>query len=320
MDYTGYIGTYDSPKSSGIYRFIFNDRTGSISPPVSFYKTDGGKCVVFAGKNLIVTREHNNKAGIALIDEQANVLSESLLEKKTPCFITFHNNMIYTANYHDGTVLLYKIDNYKLQLIKHLSIGANAGCHQVLFWHNLIFVPCLNLDCINIYDTAKDFTLKGKIPFAKGTGPRHGVFSNDEKRFYLVSELSNELFYFELQPDNSWKFKKQLSIVAKSATVDSATAAIRISINNHFLYTSTRGSNLLTVFSISDGPPTCIQQISSAGDHPRDFLLSSNGDYLLVVNRSSNELISMHINRSTGLIENIVARRPVLEGVGIALK
>jgi 6-phosphogluconolactonase len=63
-----------------------------------------------------------------------------------------------------------------------------------------------------------------------------------------------------------------------------------------------------------------IQQISCGGDHPRDFLLSGNGEYLLVVNRLSNELISMKINKTTGMIGAIADRTEVHEGVGIALE
>ncbi|MDQ0203048.1 beta-propeller fold lactonase family protein [Pectinatus haikarae] len=318
MKFTGYIGTYDSFESFGIYQFVFDDNTGRLSEPSLFYKTKGGKCVAIADDKILFTKESSAKSGITLIDNKTNSLSELLTEKASPCFIAFHDNNIYTANYHDGVVMIYKVNGNNLQIIKRLSMGNEAGCHQVLLLHNLLFVPCLNLDCVNIYDAANDFSLTGKITFSAGTGPRHGVFTSDEKRLYLVSELSNELFYFKLQPDKSWQLMKQLPIWLKGTA--NASAAIRLSQDERFIYISTRGDNILSVFSISDNIPEQIQQVSCGGDHPRDFLLSPSGSYLLVVNRLSNNLLSMHIDKSSGLITAIIDSTTVHEGVGITLK
>lgn len=318
MKYTGYIGTYNSSQSFGIYQFVLDDNTGQLSEPSLFYKTKGGKCVTIADDKILLTKESSAQSGISLIDNNANALSELLTEKAAPCFVDFHDNNIYTANYHDGVVMIYNVKDNNLRIIKRLSMGNESGCHQVLLLHNLLFVPCLNLDCINIYDAANDFSLTGKIAFAAGTGPRHGVFTSDEKRLYLVSELSNELFYFELQQDKSWQLIKQLPISLKGKA--NASAAIRLSADERFIYISTRGDNVLSVFSISDNLPEQIQQVSCGGDHPRDFLLSPGGSYLLVVNRSSNNLLSMHIDKSSGLITAIIDSTTVHEGVGITLK
>lgn len=316
MKHIGYIGTYDSDKKSGIYRFSFDDNAGKLTVPFSFFPVHDGKCLALAGNTIVISKKGSEKGGIVLIDNKGNFLSEVLTEKAAPCFITFHNDIIYTANYHDGIIMLYKIADKKLQMAKRIEIGNEAGCHQVIFYKDTFLVPCLKLDCINIY-SQQDCSLIDKIEFAKGTGPRHGIFTSDEKRFYLVSELSNELFYFTREND-SWSLQKQLPII-EDKNKNAATAAIRLSADEHFIYISTRGSDLLTAFSIEGGKPVLLQQISCAGSHPRDFVLSPNSSYLLVVNRSSNEVISMHLDKNTGLIGKIAARAHVCEGVGIAL-
>ena len=78
---------------------------------------------------------------------------------------------------------------------KYQLIREKAGCHQVLLWQDLILVPCLLLDRIMIY--GQDLEKKGEIVFERGTGPRHGVFTEDGRWLYLASELSNEFFVIE---------------------------------------------------------------------------------------------------------------------------
>lgn len=319
MKHIGYVGTYDSKCSQGVYRFKFDDVTGKLTKPTSFYKTNGGKCVALTDEFVVVTREIPGKSGIALLDKNGTVLSEAFMERVSACFIGCRDKFVYTANYHDGVVMIYKIANQKLQLVKKLVNGSETGCHQVMCWRSNIFVPCLKLDCINIYDMGKNFLLTDKIVFSPGTGPRHGVFTTDE-RLYLVSELSNELFYYHLVQNNSWELISKMSFLPEQSATGSASAALRLSGDGRFIYISTRGSNLLSVFSIEGATPKMIQQISCGGDHPRDFLLSGNGEYLLVVNRLSNELISMKINKTTGMIGAIADRTEVHEGVGIALE
>ncbi|WP_196593118.1 lactonase family protein [Pectinatus sottacetonis] len=319
MEHIGYIGTYDSANSHGVYKFKFDDATGKLSSPALFYKTRGGKCITLAGKFIIATKEISGKAGIVLLNHNGNTLSENFTENSTPCFTGFYDNMVYTANYHDGVVLIYKIINENLHLVKRLEMGHEAGCHQVAFCDNFIFVPCLNLDCVNIYDITNDFKLYKSITLPKGTGPRHCVFSKNNTHMYLVSELSNQLFHYTLTIENNWLLTDIVSFLPETAIKNSASAAIRLSKDELYIYISTRGSNLLTVFSIEKNTPIVIQQKSCGGDHPRDFMLSPDGCYLLVVNRLSNDLLSMQINKNTGFIENIIDKVPIFEGIGIAL-
>lgn len=318
MKYTGYIGTYDAANSKGIYRFSFDDETGRITCPTSFFQANDCKCITRIGDDLAITGKFNGNGGICLLADNGSVLDRITVENASPCFITTQNNLIYTANYHDGNIMIYKVNDHQLNIIKKLAIANEAGCHQVILAHERIFVPCLNLDCVNVYLPKNNFALVDKISFNERTGPRHGIFTSNGKNFYLVSELSNELFYFSWQA-NKCVLQKQLSIL-KSQTKNSSTAAIRLSPDERFLYISTRGSDLLSVFSLHMHIPSLIQQIPCAGSHPRDFLLSSNGNYLLVVNRFSNELVSLHIDKDTGLIGQVVDKAPVCEGVGIVLK
>ena len=73
-----------------------------------------------------------------------------------------------------------------------------------------------------------------------------------------------------------------------------ASAAIRLSPDERFLYVSTRFADVITVFELgasardsSRGPCS-----SSGGLHPRDIVLTPGGEFLLAANRTDGGLAS----------------------------
>lgn len=321
-NFTGYIGTYDSPQSVGIYQFTFDAETGILSTPQLFYRVKNAKCVALEKGLLVATVERNGKAGICLLDTyqaETPLLSEALDETQTSCFVAQNEHMIYTANYHEGVVLIYQRADDSLRLVKKIEIAPKAGAHQVLLHEQFILVPCLGLDAIYLFDRTKDFAPAGEISFPAGSGPRHGVFDRAHKRLFVLSELSHQLFFFRVDADAQFALAQTDSFLSPELIDQSASAAIRMSADERFIYISTRGADLITVFRIDGDSPELVQQVSSGGMHPRDFLIAPGGEFLLVVNRTTNELVSFRLNSETGRLEEICAKVPVHEGVGITI-
>lgn len=315
---TGYIGTYNTASTKGIYQFSFEETTGKISNIESFLSIDDAKCVDKYEDKLIITTSKNNKSGIALIDiSTKTLLDEILLENNSPCFVKHHDNFIYTANYHDGVVMIYQIINDKLKLIKQISIQNKAGCHQVILYKNYLMVPCLLLDEIRIFDMNNDYTLVKTLTFPEKTGPRHGIFNHDYSHFYLVSELSSEFFDFSVN-DLEFTLNAKLNLLPKDKLDNTSSAAIRMTKDNRFIYISTRGADLLTIINI-ENEPKIIQQINCGGMHPRDFILSEDEQYLLVVNRDSDDMSSFLLDKTNGKIAKLINTDKVPHAIGIVL-
>lgn len=315
---TGYIGTYNTDTTKGIYSFSFNNLTGKISDIKPFFSADDAKCVDYFNNKLIITAHKDNKSGIALIDiATQELLDEIYLENKTPCFIKHDNNFIYTANYHDGVVIVYQLINNKFKLIKKIDIQPKAGCHQVILYQHYLVVPCLLIDEIRIFDVNDNYNLVKTLKFPQGTGPRHGIFNHDFSHFYLISELSSEFFDFQVY-DLNFKLNHKLNLLSPDRLEGTSSAAIRLTKDNRYIYISTRGADLLTVISLEQ-TPTIIQQINAGGAHPRDFILSDDEHYLLVVNRDTDDISSFAINTINGKICSLVSTQKIPHGVGITL-
>lgn len=325
---TGYIGTYASPESLGIYRFTMNLDNGNLSKPELYYGALDCKYLSLHGTLLAAPRKRDGQAGICLLDTAgggASLAGEAFYETAPACYVTQDDACIYTANYHEGCILVYRKSPDSLTLAKRIDIAPKAGCHQILFHNHYMLVPCLLLDTVKIYDCSRDFAPAGELRFEEGTGPRHGIFDKDHKRLFLVSELSNQLFVYSLAADTPSGPAITLEHVYPLLPGDAkykeppASAAIRLSPDGRFLYVSTRFADIISVFYIDGCQLKLVQQTGSGGVHPRDFTLTPDGQYLLAVNRTEGGLVSFRINPETGCLNGPCSQVPAPEAVAVIL-
>lgn len=317
----GYIGTYTTGRSQGIYRFTFDPDTGALSEPILFAAVRNPKCVARKGSILASAIELEGRAGVALWDARhpcTPPFSMCCPEKQTPCHLRFSGSSLLAANYHEGLFTVYRTDSHNLSCATQIACGEKAGCHQSLGRRGFILVPCLEQDQVRIFD--RKFSPRGVILFPAGSGPRHGIFHPKDRTLWMVTERSHELYHFNYA-DTRYQLLQQVSILPKDHPeyAASTTAAIRLSPDGRFLYTSTRGADIMSVFALDADGAHLIQQVPCGGKHPRDFILSDDGRYVLVLCRDSDDLFSFPRDAETGKLGKIVSHIHVPEGSSICL-
>ncbi len=317
----GYIGTYTTGRSQGIYRFTFDPDTGTLSEPILFAAVRNSKCVARKGSILASAIELEGRAGVALWDARhpcTPPFSMCCPEKQTPCHLRFSGSSLLAANYHEGLFTVYRTDSHNLSCATQIACGEKAGCHQSLGRRGFILVPCLEQDQVRIFD--RKFSPRGVILFPTGSGPRHGIFHPKDRTLWMVTERSHELYHFNYA-DTRYQLLQQVSILPKDHPeyAASTTAAIRLSPDGRFLYTSTRGADIMSVFALDADGAHLIQQVPCGGKHPRDFILSDDGRYVLVLCRDSDDLFSFPRDAETGKLGEIVSHIHVPEGSSICL-
>lgn len=321
----GYIGTYYSESSKGIYRFSFDSVNGRVSEPELFYEAPNAKWISLNGRSMVFPIEKQGRAGVCFLtlDNDGKVIrsSEILEEKHTPCYILQHDNLVYTANYHEGNVMVYSLEESFPLLVKRIENGEGAGCHQILLHDTFLMVPCLEQNRIRLFDMNQGFNTAGQIIFPVGSGPRHAVFNNTHTKLYTVSERSNELFVFQVNGQEFVLTQTVCVLPDNDGGSDSqaAAAAVRLSKDGRFLYVSVRGTNNLTVFDVSGDEAVVVQYISSGGVHPRDFILSEDERYLLVVNRFEGGIVSFKREKDNGTLIDTGYSTCMQEGVSLVI-
>ena len=302
-------GTYTGKGSEGIY--CFRDDNGHLSGCDLYYRIRNPKYLAKEGSWIAAAADFDDGSGIALFDSSGTLCDTAVYEPETSCYITVQNDVIYTANYHGGTFTRAYIRGGKIEDVTTTLIREKAGCHQVLLYQDLILVPCLLLDKIMIY--GQDLQKKGEIVFAKGTGPRHGVFTKDGKYLYLASELSNEFFVIET---GTWKIIENIPVLMNGKMHVTGGAAVRMSEDEKTVYVSTREEEVLSVIRVDNGRAKLVQNVSCGGRHPRDFILA--GDHLLAANRFTNDVVSFAL-KDDGTIGEEISRIAVPEAVSLLI-
>lgn len=308
--YTGYCGTYSEGASEGIYAFEFQD--GILSSPRLFSRVKNSKYIAMKDGMLASLADFDHGSGAVLIDGSGEIVSSCSYERSGSCYIGWHGDHLYTANYHAGTVSRLSVRDGKLVHDRTVLIRDKAGCHMAMIWQNLVLVPCLFLDEIRLFDL--DLNPAGSICFARGTGPRHGVFSRDGEILYLVSELSNEIFAIRMADR---KILSSVSVLPDGKKFLKDTAAVRLSEDGRKIYVSTRTQDILSVIDADPSHLKLLQTVSCGGSHPRDFVRC--GSHLIVANRYSGSIVSFRL-QDDGTIGLQESRINVPQGVSLIME
>ena len=148
MNYKGYVGTYTSKDSKGIYSFNFDGK--SFSDVKLFKEVSNPKYLVMAQDYICAACDFEKGSGIGVFDSNGKVIDTIVYENSTSAHIIYKDEYFYTCNYHEGTFSVVSFKNNKLTLIKKLLIKEKAGSHQVIAYKDEFLVPCLFLDKIII--------------------------------------------------------------------------------------------------------------------------------------------------------------------------
>ena len=271
-----YIGTYSGTGSQGVYHTQIQEDHFTV--PEVFAEVQDPKYLTIDPEKLFTIVRTPAGCGIAVYDHNGTRLAGKIYEEDTSCYVTVRGEEIYTANYHQGHFSRLICRDHTISEAETVSFHPEAGCHQVIADEHYLAVPVLLDDVLKIYThDLKEYT---EVRFARGTGPRHGIYSHDHRYLYLVSELSNELYRIRV---SDWKILDTLRL---SSRKEASSAAIRIHPTRDLLYISVRGIN--RIFVVNGTEMKILQDTNCGGDHPRDILVNEN--YCLTANRFSHQV------------------------------
>jgi 6-phosphogluconolactonase len=321
-----YVGTYN-PRGTGIYVYRWNPGTGNLIPidvttasNPSFLALDPSKRFLYAG-NEIATGTVTAYA----IDPATGKLT--LLNMQTaggsPAHLSVHpsGRYVLVANYGGSTVEVIRLmSNGTLGPVTDLihltgQLGPNTARQDAPHPHMILTDPSgrfilvndLGLDKTFIYtlnlDTGK-LTPNPAQPFAvaePGSGPRHFVFSGDNRRVYSLNELKSTITVF------NWNSSAgTLSAIQNISTLPdgfhgiSTGGEIAIDREGDVIYSSNRGFDSIAMFGIRNSTG----ELSRAGDRwewtegetPRQFTLDPFNNFIYVGNQNTDNIVIFPLN------------------------
>jgi len=252
----------------------------------------------------------------------------------TACYETgnllIHNiNVEPTAdvNFHEPLNIYHKGSS------QHPSRQTHAHAHCTFFdiESNKLLVCDLGLDQVKVYSVQKnkenskaenknEFTAVEEqiISLPAGSGPRHICFDENYAYGFIINELNGSVTIikynaekkeydikgnFDVSGQLSGSLKESVN-TSTSIDTDLGAAAIRVSADVRFVYTSMRSDNTIRLFAF-DRISESLNYIASyptGGTTPRDFTIDPTGKWLLVAHQDSDTIAIFNVNSYNGTL------------------
>ncbi len=305
------IGTYSQ---NGIYMLQFHNGSFSLLNKLDAFENCSSLC--YSKNNIygiIEYSERNRYQNGALISVSSNFLDNQAFSilGKGPCFILLDDlrNLLYIANYGDGTIDVFLLDNTGCVIspIYHKTFTSHSRIHHIAFSEDksTLFVTDLGDNKLYAYKIIfenqtldlKEFSI---YTFSAHTAPRHLAIYADN--IYVITENSCELYHFTFSESFGFHLVNCVSIMNGNKTIHDTGCAIRISEDGQFIYTSIRGKDCINVFTASPELKQ-IQSISCFGKTPRDIQFDITQNYLFCANQNSETICIFKRNGKTGLLQ-----------------
>nr|WP_239060781.1 lactonase family protein [Bacteroides sp. 519] len=327
------VGTYTDGDSEGIYTFRFNQETGEtvalskaeVSNPSYLTISDDNKYVYAVsehgdGREAVNAFKFDKSAGtLHFINKQPAMGAD-------PCYISTNGKNIVTANYSGGSISVFPIgkDGEVLaasDVINFSGSGPDTLRQKSSHLHCVEFSPdgkylfANDLGADNIYkmDVNAKADAENKQRFLSlGTphafkvsgrsGPRHITFTPNGQYAYLINEIGGTVTGFQYSDG----MLKEIETVVADDVHAEGSGDIHVSPDGRFVYATNRlQADGLAIFQINqtDGKLTRVGY-QLTGIHPRNFIITPNGKYLLVACRDNNAIQVFERNQETGLVTN----------------
>ena len=247
-----------------------------------------------------------------------------------------------TACYETGNLVIHTINNknsnsvvsinniepiniYHKGSSQHPSRQTQAHAHCTCFdiVSNKLLVCDLGLDQVKVYSLQKNNDSFNAIEqqiiaLPAGSGPRHICFDDSYSHGFVINELRGSITIIKHSAEKkvydikgNFDASRQLSDSLKESVNTSASidtdlggAAIRISADGRFVYTSMRSDNTIRLFEFDPIQESLsfIASYPTEGSTPRDFTLDASGKWLLVAHQDSDTISIFNVNSYNGTL------------------
>ncbi|WPK10303.1 lactonase family protein [Lysinibacillus louembei] len=307
------IGTYQKATSEALQIITLHTKTLEIQQQVAIKGIDSPSFVaVYQSYIFAVSEEDEGSIYSYRYDkeqQQLIELSRQSTHGAAPCYIAYDasKKALYVTNYVSGSIAVFTVnEQFEIQpckqLIQHTGSSVNVERQEAAHAHSIEIlsfatdykiVQDLGCDTISLYFTEPDgmLTLVNTFQMPLGNGPRHVAFHKEHKLVYVLSELTSTVDVLQFDENKlTFELTQTIATLPYDFAGESTGADIHISSAGDYLFTSNRGHDSITIFTIdAHGQLAWHQCMHTGGETPRNFAVISD-DLLVIGNQNADKL------------------------------
>jgi 6-phosphogluconolactonase len=335
-------GTYAPANKDGIYLFRFFPASGTAEPvnTVSGIEKPSFLTVSADGKYLYAVSETDDGQVYAYAFDRATGALQLLNTRPSggddPCHIIIDatGKWLFVSNYTSGSLSVFSLESdgslgervdhiqHEGHSIKSQQQSAHVHCAMPASNGPEVFVADLGMDRVFTYllDPQTGRLAAGDPPgiaVEAGSGPRHLIFSGDEKFVYLIQELGGMVTVFGREAGRLTQLQS-LSTLPEGYQGRIWSSDLQLSPDGRFLYAANRDDlNDIVHYEVdpATGLLTYRDRVSTGGKTARNFTLSPDGSTLLVAHRNGEEVHVFSRDFETGTLTRLATNILVPQAV-----
>ncbi|MEU6097176.1 lactonase family protein [Streptomyces sp. NPDC047079] len=232
-----------------------------------------------------------------------------------PTYLSLHAGHLLTADYGSGSVTAVPLlaggalADSASGVLRHQGSGPvpqrqeGPHAHQVQPDPSGRWVVSVDLGTDSVRVCAlRDGTVRlhREIPMPAGSGPRHLAFHPDGNHAYVLNELTPTVTVCRWDAGaGALRPVGQTSVLPDRPVGDAYPSGIVVSPDGRFVWTATRGQDLLSVLAVEGAGLRPVAAVPCGGAWPRALALSEG--FLYVANERSGNVTWFAPDRETGL-------------------
>ncbi|HEY4149500.1 MAG TPA: lactonase family protein [Chitinophagaceae bacterium] len=330
-----FVGPYTNKGGKGIYVYRFNASTGEVSLLSIAAGVENPSYLALSpnGHYLYSVNQYHGEqpSGVSAFSFDKHSGQLQLLNKQAAQDGTAYISVdgtgkwVMAANYTAGSLQAYPVNkdgslSPAAQTITHKGHSVDTARQEKAHVHSVVFSPDfhflyspdLGMDQVAIYKfnpaAATTPLIPAAQPFVKtlpGTGPRHIVFHPQLPYAYLVEEMGGAVSVFSYK-NGRLSLLQHISSHPADFKGKKGSADIHLSPDGRFLYASNRGdANSIAIYAVNvnNGKLLLKGFESTLGVAPRNFVIDPTGNYLLVANQETNNIVEFKRDGLTGMLK-----------------
>ena len=321
------VGSYATPEEEGIKVYAWDGEKGEAAyvsglkgisnPSYQVVSADGNRVYSVGEDDGLTSTAHalsfdKSQGRLALMNTQ-------LTQGGAPCYINLSPNedFVITANYMGGSISVLptetsgrlgeNVSTFAFEgegVLKERQSQPHLHCVEFTPDGKFLLANDLGTDKIHVFPLTSDGKLDEKATFdvelKAGSGPRHLCFSKDGRFAYLINELSGKVTALSYNGETL----TPIQYIEADTVNAQGSADIHLAPDGKFLYASNRlKADGIAIFSVNQETGMLTKAgYQLTGIHPRNFIITPDGRFLLVACRDSNVIQIFSRDEKTGLL------------------
>ena len=243
---------------------------------------------------------------------------------ETPCHVSLtpDGKRVAFASYVSGTAGTLPADGGEVKafVLPNVGMGSHPTRQKKAYAHFSFTTPdgkklgIIDLGCdkIHFFDPltmVEDEAMT--IRFDSGDGPRHAVWSKDNRFLFVLNELGNSVVSFAFDGKAFTRVGKW-SMLPADFNGETKAAAIKLTADGKILMASNRGHDSIAFYAVdTETGKLAVKNIAKlTGSFPRDFELMPGEKFMVVGHKKSDEIQVYRFDRAACTLTPVGAAIP----------